>query len=100
MSEWSIHELAQSCRYNQQNPAPLRQSRTPRTQPNRRGGYRFYDEDALLRLQRILLLRELGLGLTAIAEILAGSRATITASAHPSRAARQNAPEFRGRSIL
>ena len=26
-------------------------------------GYRYYDERALLRLQRILLLRELGLGL-------------------------------------
>jgi DNA-binding transcriptional MerR regulator len=33
-------------------------------------GYRYYDEQALTRLQRILLLRDLGLGLTAIAEIL------------------------------
>lgn len=31
-------------------------------------GYRHYDQGALLRLQRILLLRELGLGLPAIAE--------------------------------
>ena len=31
-------------------------------------GYRHYDEAALVRLQRILLLRELGLGLPAIAE--------------------------------
>lgn len=37
-------------------------------------GYRHYDEGALLRLQRILLLRELGLGLPAIAEILAGQK--------------------------
>jgi DNA-binding transcriptional MerR regulator len=36
------------------------------------GGIRFYDADALLRLQRVLLLRELGLGLPAIAEVLEG----------------------------
>ncbi len=33
-------------------------------------GYRHYDEDALVRLQRILLLRQLGLGLTQIADVL------------------------------
>ena len=33
-------------------------------------GYRYYDDAALVRLQRILLLRELGLGLPAIAEVL------------------------------
>lgn len=35
-------------------------------------GYRRYDQEALTRLQRILLLRELGLGLPAIADVLAG----------------------------
>jgi DNA-binding transcriptional MerR regulator len=42
-------------------------------EPSRVGsnGYRYYDEDALLRLQRILLLRELGLGLPAIGQALA-----------------------------
>jgi len=35
------------------------------------GGYRYYDRDALVRLQRILLLRDLGLGLPTIAEVLA-----------------------------
>lgn len=42
-------------------------------QPSRIGanGYRFYDQTALVRLQRILLLRDLGLGLPAIAEVLA-----------------------------
>ncbi|WAB84330.1 MerR family transcriptional regulator [Microcella daejeonensis] len=42
--------------------------------PSRIGanGYRYYDERALTRLQRILLLRELGLGLPTIAEVLAG----------------------------
>jgi DNA-binding transcriptional MerR regulator len=33
-------------------------------------GYRYYDEDALLRLQEVLLLRELGLPLDAIRRIL------------------------------
>jgi DNA-binding transcriptional MerR regulator len=42
--------------------------------PSRIGsnGYRYYDADTLARLQRILLLRELGLGLPAIGEVLAG----------------------------
>jgi len=40
--------------------------------PSRTGanGYRFYDDDALVRLQRILLLRELGLGLEEIGSVL------------------------------
>jgi DNA-binding transcriptional MerR regulator len=39
--------------------------------PSRVGsnGYRYYDAAALLQLQRILLLRELGLGLPAIAGV-------------------------------
>ena len=32
--------------------------------------YRYYDDGALIRLQRVLLLRELGLGLGSIAEVL------------------------------
>ncbi|WP_261167252.1 MerR family transcriptional regulator [Microbacterium sp. Marseille-Q6965] len=41
--------------------------------PSRLGynGYRYYDRAALVRLQRILLLRELGLGLPQIADVLA-----------------------------
>jgi DNA-binding transcriptional MerR regulator len=44
--------------------------------PSRIGanGYRYYDADALVRLQRVLLLRELGLGIPAITEILEGQR--------------------------
>ncbi|WP_207454986.1 MerR family transcriptional regulator [Herbiconiux sp. SYSU D00978] len=44
--------------------------------PSRIGGngYRYYDATALAALQRILLLRELGLGLPAIAEVLEGER--------------------------
>ncbi|GAA4582480.1 MerR family transcriptional regulator [Planotetraspora phitsanulokensis] len=35
-----------------------------------RNGYRYYEEDQLLRLQQVLVLRELGLGLTEIKEIV------------------------------
>lgn len=40
--------------------------------PSRVGGngYRYYDRDSLVRLQRILLLRELGLGLDAVGRVL------------------------------
>lgn len=44
--------------------------------PSRVGasGYRYYDGAALVRLQRILMLRDLGLGIPAIAEVLDGQR--------------------------
>lgn len=44
-------------------------------------GYRYYGQQQLLRLQRILLLRELGLGLEAIAEVLAGQTSQLEALA-------------------
>ncbi|MEV6106502.1 MerR family transcriptional regulator [Streptomyces sp. NPDC051940] len=79
MSEWSIQDLAKAAGTT---------SRTLRhygekglLTPSRIGanGYRYYDEDSLVRLQRILLLRELGLGLPAIAEVLEGERDTSAA---------------------
>ncbi|MFD4180469.1 MerR family transcriptional regulator [Rhodococcus sp. NPDC058514] len=79
MSEWSIQDLAKAAGTT---------SRTLRhygelglLEPSRTGanGYRYYDQDALVRLQRILLLRELGLGLPAIAEVLEGQRDTAAA---------------------
>lgn len=44
--------------------------------PSRVGsnGYRYYDGLALARLQRVLMLRDLGLGIPAIAEVLEGQR--------------------------
>jgi DNA-binding transcriptional MerR regulator len=44
--------------------------------PSRVGdnGYRYYDRDSLVRLQRILLLRELGLGLDAVGRVLSDRR--------------------------
>ncbi|MEF2976582.1 MerR family transcriptional regulator [Subtercola sp. YIM 133946] len=72
--EWSIQQIARLAGTT---------SRTLRhygevglVTPSRIGqnGYRYYDAGALVRLQRVLLLRELGLGIPAIAEILAGQR--------------------------
>jgi DNA-binding transcriptional MerR regulator len=66
--EWSIQQVARIAGTT---------SRTLRhydhvgiVRPSRIGdnGYRYYDREALLRLQRVLLLRELGLGIPAIAD--------------------------------
>lgn len=72
--EWSIQDLAKAAgttsrtlrHYGQLGLLP----------PSRIGanGYRYYDQDSLVRLQRILLLRELGLGLPVIADVLAGEQ--------------------------
>ena len=53
--------------------------------PSRIGanGYRYYDDRALVRLQRVLLLRELGLGLEAIGEVLSAQDAQTAAGEHP-----------------
>ena len=68
--EWSVQQIARNAGTT---------SRTLRhyddiglLRPSRTGGngYRFYDQASLVRLQRILLLRDLGLGLPAIAEVL------------------------------
>ena len=42
-------------------------------------GYRYYEREQLLRLQRILLLRDLGLGLGVIAQVLAGEQDEVAA---------------------
>ncbi|WP_326611568.1 MerR family transcriptional regulator [Streptomyces scopuliridis] len=77
--EWSIQEIAKKAGTT---------SRTLRhygelglLEPSRTGsnGYRYYGQDALVRLQRILLLRELGLGLPAIARVLDGQQDTAAA---------------------
>ncbi|MGW6570028.1 MerR family transcriptional regulator [Streptomyces sp. NPDC054975] len=77
--EWSIQEIAKKAGTT---------SRTLRhygelglLEPSRIGanGYRYYDQAALVRLQRVLLLRELGLSLPAIAEVLEGQRDTSAA---------------------
>jgi len=72
--EWSIQQIA---RLAGTTSRTLRHyDETGLVSPSRIGanGYRYYDADALVRLQRVLLLRELGLGIPAIAEVLTGER--------------------------
>ncbi len=45
-----------------------------------------YDQDALVRLQRIPLLRDLGLSLPAVKDVLAGQREWLSATAPATRA--------------
>ena len=71
--DWSIQEVA---RHAGTTSRALRHyGNVGLLEPSRIGpnGYRYYDEGALVRLQRILLLRDLGLGLPAIADVLAQS---------------------------
>ena len=70
MEEWSIQDIAREAGTTSRT---LRYYGEIGLLPASRvgsNGYRYYDRDALIRLQRILLLRELGLGLSAIAEVL------------------------------
>lgn len=55
--------------------------------PSRIGsnGYRYYDDRSLVRLQRVLLLRELGLGLDAIGTVLQAQDAGAHAGEPPSQ---------------
>ena len=69
--EWSVQQIA---RIAGTTSRTLRHYDTiGLLKPSRTGGngYRFYDQAALVRLQRILLLRDLGLGLPGIAGVLA-----------------------------
>lgn len=64
---WSIQEIAKLAGITSRT---LRHyDDTGLVPPSRMGanGYRYYDADALVRLQRVLLLRDLGLGIPAIA---------------------------------
>lgn len=53
-------------------------------EPSRIGanGYRFYDTSALTRLQRILMLRQLGLGVAVIGDVLDAADETSALHAH------------------
>ena len=71
-NEWSIQEIA---RLSGTTSRALRHyGDEGLLAPSRIGdnGYRYYDERALVRLQRILMLRDLGLGLASIREVLEG----------------------------
>jgi MerR family transcriptional regulator, thiopeptide resistance regulator len=72
--EWSIQDIA---RLSGTTSRTLRHyDDVGLVKPSRIGsnGYRYYDSESLVKLQRVLLLRELGLGIPAIGEVLAGQR--------------------------
>lgn len=70
MNEWSIQQLARLA--GTTSRALRHYGEIGLLTPSRIGsnGYRYYDSGALVRLQRILLLRDLGLGLPQIIEVL------------------------------
>jgi DNA-binding transcriptional MerR regulator len=73
-NDWSIQEIAKlagTTRRTLRHYAAIGLVTPSRIGNN---GYRYYDADALVRLQRVLLLRELGLGIPDIGEVLAGQR--------------------------
>ncbi|WP_424465163.1 MerR family transcriptional regulator [Pseudoclavibacter helvolus] len=70
--EWSIGEVAKRSGVTSRTLRHYESIGLLLPSSTRSNGYRYYDEAALLRLQRILLLRELGVGLAAIADALAG----------------------------
>ena len=72
--EWSIVDIARLA--GATSPTLRHYGDVGLLPPSRIGsnGYRYYDEAALVRLQRILLLRDLGLGIPAIAEVFDGQR--------------------------
>jgi MerR family transcriptional regulator, thiopeptide resistance regulator len=74
--EWSIQQVASLA--GTTSRALRHYDELGLLRPSRVGdqGYRYYDTAALLRLQRIRLLRDLGLGLAAIAEVLDGAAPT------------------------
>lgn len=76
---WSMHEIVQAAGTTSRT---LRHyDRIGLLPPSHTGtnGYRYYDQDALVRLQRILLLRELGMGLPAIGDLLAAEQDAVPA---------------------
>ncbi|MCR2808204.1 MULTISPECIES: MerR family transcriptional regulator [unclassified Microbacterium] len=68
--EWSIQQIAKAA--GTTSRALRHYDHVGLLKPSRTGanGYRYYDRDALVRLQRILLLRDLGLGLDRIGAVL------------------------------
>lgn len=68
--DWSIQDIARLA--NTTSRTLRHYGERGLLKPSRIGsnGYRYYDERALVRLQRILMLRELGLGLPVIGEVL------------------------------
>ena len=77
--DWSIQEIARIA--NTTSRTLRHYDEVGLVPPTRVGdnGYRYYDRAALVRLQRVLMLRAMGLGIPAIAEMLADQADDVTA---------------------
>ncbi len=82
---WSIAELARMSKVTSRTLRHYDDVGLLRSAYVGRNGYRYYEHEQLLRLQQILLLRGLGLGLGAIAEVLGGDRDEVAALGQPVR---------------
>lgn len=70
LQEWSIQEVVRSTGVTSRTLRHYQQVGLLLPSRTGHGGLRFYDREGLLRLQRILVLRELGLGLPEIGHVL------------------------------
>lgn len=77
--DWSIQEVARLAGTTSRTLRHYDEIGVLRPTRVASNGYRYYDALALTRLQRILMLRDLGLGLPAIADVLAGQEDTVAA---------------------
>ena len=77
--EWSIQEIVRSTGVTSRTLRHYQQVGLLAPSRTGHGGQRFYDGAALLRLQRILVLRELGLGLPEIGRVLDEQVETVSA---------------------
>jgi DNA-binding transcriptional MerR regulator len=68
--EWSIQQIAKLAGTTSRTLRHYDDIGLVRPSSVGHNGYRYYDEAALVRLQRVLLLRELGLGLPQISEVI------------------------------
>lgn len=77
--DWSIQEIARIA--NTTSRTLRHYDEVGLVAPTRVGenGYRYYDRAALVRLQRVLMLREMGLGIPAVAEMLSDQADDVTA---------------------
>src|SRR6476660_2951342 len=81
LRSWSIAELAKLSRVSSRTLRHYDQVGLLPPAYTGHNGYRYYGQPELLRLQRILLLRELGLGLETIGEVLDGQADPVEALA-------------------
>ncbi|MBT8162486.1 MULTISPECIES: MerR family transcriptional regulator [Arthrobacter] len=80
-ARWTISEVAKASKVSSRTLRHYDQMGLLEPAHTGLNGYRFYGQQELLRLQRILLLRDLGLGLETIGEVLDGQADPVEALA-------------------